>query len=102
MAERVGDAAAGGAATEGAGGKRGNRGKSNWGVHVCHPGWVEIAWADARQDVPGGPQRVEFAIDRRSRAIHADQCRAICGAGEGMRVMEVQAPGLLTTVQDLG
>src|SRR5260370_31781805 len=27
---------------------------------------------------------------------------AFCGAGERMRVIEVQAPGLLTTVQDLG
>src|SRR5258708_35695411 len=63
---------------------------------------MEIAGAHADSDVPGRSRRLEPLVHWRSRAIHANRCGAICGVGEEMRVIEVQAPGLITSEQDLG
>ncbi|PYT53105.1 MAG: hypothetical protein DMG43_09900 [Acidobacteria bacterium] len=63
---------------------------------------MEIARAHAHRDVPVRPGWFEPLVHRRSRAICTDLTRAVRGAGESMRVIEVQEPGLLTTVQDLG
>src|SRR3989441_895695 len=63
---------------------------------------MEITGTDADGDVSLGPGRIELAGDWGSRAIYADLTRAVRSAGESMRVIEVQEPGLLSTVQDLG
>src|SRR6266478_7882589 len=93
---------AGGAAQTCASGECGDRGESNGRVSVFHAWRVEIAWAHAGRDVSSGSRRLEPVVHWGSCAIHAGLCGAICGVGEEMGVIEVQAPGLLTTVQDLG
>src|SRR6202158_2719094 len=63
---------------------------------------MEIDRADARCDVQSRAGGFQPAGNRRSRAICADFGGAIWGAGERMGVIQVQEPGLFTTVQDLG
>src|SRR5258708_32458010 len=63
---------------------------------------MEIAGGHADSDVPGRSRRLKPLVHWRPRAIYANLFRAICGVGEEMGVIEVQASGLLTTVQDLG
>src|SRR6266702_556699 len=102
MARRSGEAAFGNTAPKGAEGQRGNRGQSNRCVPVRDARRMEIAGTHAHRDVPVRPRWVEPLVHWRSRAICSDITRALRGAGESMRVIEVQEPGLLTTVQDLG
>src|SRR5450755_635855 len=63
---------------------------------------MEIDRAHSDGDVSTGSKRHELRFHRRSRALYADLQSSIRGAGEFMSVIQVQAPGLLTTVQDLG
>src|SRR6266436_6619702 len=63
---------------------------------------METTGTHSCRNVPSGSERLERFVHRGSRAICADLRGAICGAGEGMGVIEVQEPGLFTTVQDLG
>src|SRR6202158_1217564 len=63
---------------------------------------MEIDRADARCDVQSRAGGFQPAGNRRSRAICADFGGAIWGDGERMGVIQVQEPGLFTTVQDLG
>src|SRR5260370_15446458 len=63
---------------------------------------MEIAGPHADSDVPGRSRRLKPLVHWRPRAIYANLFRAICGVGEEMGVIDVQASGLLTTVQDLG
>src|SRR6202158_1898630 len=63
---------------------------------------MEIDRAHACCDVQSRARRFQPAGNRRSRAICADFGGAIWGAGERMGVIQVQEPGLFTTVQDLG
>src|SRR5260370_5835357 len=62
---------------------------------------MEIARTHSHGDVSNGTRRVESFVHWRPRAIYADLRGALCGAGEGMGVIQVQEPGLFTTVQDL-
>src|SRR5271155_2515979 len=65
---------------------------------------MEIAGAHAGRHVSAGEGGDEFAAHWRPRAICADIAGAVreVEVGERMSVIEVRAPGLLTTVQDLG
>ncbi len=102
LPEALGHAAIGDAEKERSGRKCGDRRNSDGRVSDFYTGRMEIARAHAGEDVSAGESRDEFAVHRRSRAIPADFAGAICEAGERMSVIEVRAPGMLTTVQDLG
>src|SRR6266581_3913362 len=102
IAQSAGDAAIGGPTQESTGGKRGDCGESDRSVSVRNAGRLEIAGTHAHGDVSNGQGWIEPVGHWRSRAIRANLAGAIRGAGARMSVIEVHAPGLLTTVQDLG
>ena len=83
-------------------GSVGIAGKQTGRVPVCYARRLEIDRAHSYRDVSPGPKRHELSVHRRPRAFYTDFQRAIQGAGEGVSVIQVQTPGLLTTVQDLG
>src|ERR1700758_2219986 len=63
---------------------------------------METAGARAGGDVPNRSRRSEPPFHRRSRKFRAGFTGTVRGARTRMSVIEVLAPGLLTTVQDLG
>src|SRR5689334_21275317 len=56
----------------------------------------------ARGDVPARPRTHEPALNRRPRPLCTNLTRGISSPATSMRTIQVEAPGLLTTLQDLG
>src|SRR5262249_32078222 len=94
--------AAGYASKKGPSWKRGNRGKPDRRISVRNAGRLEAAGPHSGSHVSRRPRRFEPALPRRSRAICTHFAGAFCGVEPRMSTIEVLAPGLLTTVQDLG